>query len=97
MIVFPKAFVKIHHPGYFWNVDEHALYTMKVTGVLRPLKLTTQWDSRINRYATNGVQGYRLSVSGEKVFSPKSMFMHLKKPWPWHTETVDQTTQGTLL
>jgi len=37
MVTLPKDFVAIRHPGYFWNLKEQKLYSMKVTGVLRPL------------------------------------------------------------
>jgi len=37
MVSLPKDFVAIKYPGYFWNLKEQKLYTMKITGVLRPL------------------------------------------------------------
>ena len=37
MVTLPKDFVAIKFPGYFWNIKEQRLYSMKVTGVLRPL------------------------------------------------------------
>lgn len=40
MINFPRNFRALKNfPGYFWNVNNKRLYTMKVTGVLRELKL----------------------------------------------------------
>lgn len=39
MISFPSSFVKLKYPGYFWNVDENALYSIKVGGVLKKMKL----------------------------------------------------------
>lgn len=37
MVSLPTDFVATRYPGYFWNLKEQKLYTMKVTGVLRPL------------------------------------------------------------
>lgn len=37
MVTLPKDFVATRYPGYFWNVVERKLYTLKVTGELRPM------------------------------------------------------------
>ncbi len=39
MITFPEQFVKLKHPGYFWNTEEKRLYSIKIGGVLKPMKL----------------------------------------------------------
>jgi hypothetical protein len=38
MFAFPPEFVPIKYPGYFWNVKTKKLYSIKGTGVLKPLK-----------------------------------------------------------
>lgn len=60
MIVFPKEYVKTKYAGYFWNVEEKKLYTIKVTGVLRPMKLCK--GGFFHGYDIK--PGYRISVNG---------------------------------
>lgn len=59
MITFPPEFVATKYPGYFWNCKDELLYTIKVTGVLRPLA-----RQRPNRY-NHFLDGYRVSVNGQ--------------------------------
>lgn len=58
MITFPKQFVATKYPGYYWNTEEEKLYSIKVTGMLRPLKFNT--PSRWN----HGLANYKVSVNG---------------------------------
>ena len=37
MVTLPKDFVATRYPGYFWNVVEKKLYSIKVTGELKPM------------------------------------------------------------
>jgi hypothetical protein len=74
MITFPPEFTALIYPGYFWNVKDKQLYTIKVTGVLRPLKF-----QRANRY-NNGVPGYSISVDGNKKHIPINSLKTCKKP-----------------
>ena len=62
MIVFPSEFVPTRYPGYFWNTAEKKLYSIKVTGELRPLRF-----QKGGRFFGKIVQpGYRVSVKGER-------------------------------
>jgi hypothetical protein len=39
MIRIPEGFAAIKgYPGYFWHLEEKKLYTMKIDGILKPLK-----------------------------------------------------------
>jgi hypothetical protein len=38
MVVLPSDFVATRYPGYFWNVVEKKLYSIKVTGELKLIK-----------------------------------------------------------
>lgn len=58
MITFPDGFVATRFPGYFWNTTDEKLYTMKVTGVLRPMRVCTPPPGQ------NGIASYRVSVNG---------------------------------
>jgi hypothetical protein len=60
MVTLPKEFVATKFPGYFWNTSEKKLYSVKVSGYLHPLRYT-----RASPF-THGVEGYRVSVSGER-------------------------------
>ena len=62
MIVFPPEFVPTRYPGYFWNTAEKKLYSIKVTGELRPLK----FDKGGCFFGKNIQPGYRVSVKGER-------------------------------
>ena len=59
MITFPDGFVATRFPGYFWNIKDEKLYTMKVTGVLRPMRRCDPAP-----YEENGQASYRVSVQG---------------------------------
>lgn len=61
MVTLPKDFVAIKHPGYFWNLKEKKLYSMKVTGVLRPLAGPYTLNP-FNHWSS----GYQISVDGSK-------------------------------
>ncbi len=74
MITFPPEFTSLLYPGYFWNTKDQQLYSIKVTGVLRPLKY--QKGNRYNHY----VPGYSISVNGEKKHIPINMLKKCKKP-----------------
>lgn len=60
MITLPKDFVMTKSPGYFWNVVEQKLYSIKVTGELRPLKFNR--GGYFNGYKFE--PGYSISVNG---------------------------------
>ena len=59
MITFPDGFVATRFPGYFWNTTDEKLYTMKVTGVLRPMRI-----SYPPAHYEHGHESYRVSVNG---------------------------------
>lgn len=58
MVTLPIEFVSTKFPGYFWNTANQQLYSVKSSGVLRPLKYT-----RASTF-THGVEGYRVCVRG---------------------------------
>ena len=62
MVTLPKDFVATRYPGYFWNVMEKKLYTIKVSGELRPM--TFQRGG--NFYGHKIAPGYQISVKGRK-------------------------------
>lgn len=58
MVKLPPQFVATKYPGYFWNVQDQKLYSLKVSGILTTL--TRIRPSRWNQYR----EGYRVSVRG---------------------------------
>lgn len=72
MVTFPPEFVATRFPGYFWNTATHRLFTLKVTGVLRPLKYRVA--SKFNK----GHAGYSISVEGRKRYMRQTGLMKLK-------------------
>jgi hypothetical protein len=62
MVTLPKDFVATRYPGYFWNVEEKRLYSVKVTGELRPMTL-----QRGGTFYGHVIEpGYQISVGGCK-------------------------------
>ncbi len=59
MVTLPPNFMATKFPGYFWNVESKQLFSIKVGGVLRPLKLTkpSYWNKL-------WCPAYRISVQG---------------------------------
>jgi len=72
MITLPPQYIATKFPGYFWNVNQQALYSIKVSGVLTRLKHTkpsifTHWNS-----------GYRVSVNGRRMWLSDQYLTNLK-------------------
>jgi hypothetical protein len=62
MVTLPKDFVATRYPGYFWNVVEKKLYSIKITGELKPMT----FDKGGRFYGRDILPGYRISVNGRK-------------------------------
>lgn len=68
MITFPPEFVATRFPGYFWNVSEKKLYSIKVSGVLRPLvrRKKNKWYHWGDHY-TVSVEGKKRYMSADRL------------------------------
>jgi hypothetical protein len=74
MVTLPVEFVATRYPGYFWNTVEKKLYSVKVTGELRPMAF-----HRGGLFFGNRVEpGYQISVNGRKRTYPMSYLNSLK-------------------
>lgn len=62
MVVLPKDFVMTRYPGYFWHTVEKKLYSIKVTGELRPLAFNKGGVF----YGVAHRPGYQISHKGQK-------------------------------
>jgi hypothetical protein len=74
MVTLPKDFVATRYPGYFWNVTEKKLYSIKVTGELRPMA----FHKGGNFYGYRVEPGYQISVKGRKRTLPMTYLGGLK-------------------
>ena len=63
MVTLPKEFVAIQYPGYFFNIEDEKLYSVKVSGALKPLALNKGWNYALKIYCE---VGYNISVNGRK-------------------------------
>lgn len=68
IVSLPKGFVATKFPGYFWHIEEQKLYTIKVTGVLNPIKISKP-NPRFNKLHE---PAYRVSVNGAR------RYLHLR-------------------
>jgi hypothetical protein len=62
MVTLPVDFVATNAPGYFWNVKEKKLYSIKVTGLLKPLA----FHKGGTFYGVSHKPGYQISIRGRK-------------------------------
>ncbi len=60
MVTLPIDFVATRYPGYFWNVTEKKLYSLKVTGELKPMAFFKGGTF----YGVRHDPGYKISVNG---------------------------------
>ena len=72
MITFKPEFIATKYPGYFFNVKDEQLYSMKVDGILKPLKYY-----RPNRFNYIGLRPVKLN-DGEKVYSKGGYYVSVK-------------------
>lgn len=63
MIYFPPEYVKTDYQGYLWNMIERRLYTIKTTGVLRPMTFH-KGGVPYGREGKVTVAGYQISDKG---------------------------------
>jgi hypothetical protein len=73
MVTLPKEYVATKYPGYYWNLINQRLYSVKVTGELTPLKKL--YPNRFNHYTE---EGWRVSVKGERRFLSQTYLLKLK-------------------
>ena len=74
MVVLPKEFVATRYPGYFWNTTTKQLFSIKVTGELKPLAFCK--GGTFNGHIVK--PGYRVSHKGEKRTFPMEYLNTLK-------------------
>ena len=68
-VKFPDGFIALkRYPGYFWNPHEKRLYSIKVSGILTPLKVNRgfhhpKWTRYIGPH-------YQISNRGQRRYIP---------------------------
>lgn len=72
MISFQKTLTPTKYPGYYWDVESKKLYSFKIGGVLKEMKLLKlPYFLKRNVYFKNmyvGQKYYRLSHKGRTVY-----------------------------
>lgn len=63
MVTFPPEYVATRLSGYFWNTRTQRLYSIKVSGVLRELKVT-----KPNKWNELSEPAYRVSDRGRRTY-----------------------------
>lgn len=76
MVTLPDDFVQLSIPGYYWNTAEHVLYSCKITGVLRPMKLQKSRWIRGMYFE----EGYQISHNGVRRGITKRYLMDMPIP-----------------
>ena len=88
MITFPKPYVATKYPGYFFNKEDNQLYSLKIDGVLKPIKYyKADWFNNFNLYPIklkDGTRvysegGYRVSVKGRRKFYPIELLKEIEE------------------
>lgn len=72
MITFPPNLVAGRYPGYYWDVVDHKLYSIKIYGELCEIQLRTG-----NRW-NNGKAGFAVSHKGCKRYLVLEILMKLR-------------------
>lgn len=62
-VTFTPDFIATKFPGYFFNTVNNKLYSMKMTGILKPLKF--QYPNRFNHIGEHLIQ----LADGSKMYS----------------------------
>ena len=76
----PERFVKTHWPGYFWDVEEKRLYSIK-SGVLKPLVEQKRLYYKLGwRTVREDAPHYALSVCGARIKVRTEKLMKLADP-----------------
>jgi hypothetical protein len=82
VVTLPNDFVATKYSGYFWHLKEKKLYTLRVSGILRPLKKYPPnfWNHFRDEYRVS-VEGTRRAVSMEylKKLVPADSVIPLEK------------------
>lgn len=65
MVTLPPDFIATKYPGYFWHYKKRHLYSLKCSGILRPLKRIRA--NHFNKLLKRGsAYGYHVSVNGQR-------------------------------
>lgn len=73
MITFPKNLTATYLPGYFWDVENKELYSIKIGGVLKKLKRlkATRFMKKCGHWY------YRVSHEGNNRYLPRHYLLSL--------------------
>ena len=67
MVKLPDDFVATKYPGYFFNTADDKLYSLKIDGVLKPLKhYKPNFFNHLYNFPAGEEGGYQVSVNGRR-------------------------------
>jgi hypothetical protein len=79
MVKLPQEYIATKYSGYFWNPDDECLYSVKVTGELKPMKPSYAGTMTSGRWYPNyNVPGFKVSVKGVRKFMSLAELKGLK-------------------
>lgn len=82
MITFPEKLTATTYPGYFWDTENHKLYSVKIDGILKPLKRRGLWS--IKKFCPYGWRidadewVYQVSVKGKTQYLTDKYLLSLE-------------------
>ena len=63
----PTHLVETKYNGYFWSHKEKQLYSIKIDGILKPLKLYKKFCTKVgDKLHFSDIDHYQVSVNGNK-------------------------------
>lgn len=74
MVSLPPEFAATWLPGYFWHTTDRKVYSIKIDGVLKPIKKVYP-----NRFNNLTEPGFRVSHQGHKRFMSLSRLEKLTR------------------
>lgn len=74
MVTLPNEFVAVKYPGYFWNLTDKKLYSLKVSGILKKLA----GPYKPNSFNHLNEPAYKVSVNGSRKILTVSYLQNLK-------------------
>lgn len=63
MIILPKELLPLKYNGYFWNPENETVYSIKIDGILKPLKKLGWFRYGKHKFPP----GFNISHQGRKI------------------------------
>lgn len=78
MIIFPPNITPTKYEGYYWDLTHHVLYSIKIGGKLRKLRIgSNSFYPKVQRGEIPRMRGYQVSVEGKSRFLSEQYLYNL--------------------